>query len=142
MVVYRHFDTKADLYRSVVDQMCDRLDEQVPDPAAGLTDGVVDGLLTVAAYSSAGFRLLFQHVRREPEFGGRIERFTSDLADAVGRQVAPVVPDPDLARWAARTALAAVTEAVIAWLDAGQPDAEHAAIRIRRVADGVVEAAR
>jgi hypothetical protein len=32
-------------------------------------------------------------------------------------------------------------DAVIAWLDAGQPDPDQAAIRIRRVVDAVIEAA-
>jgi hypothetical protein len=33
------------------------------------------------------------------------------------------------------------TDAVIAWLDAGQPDPDQAAIRIRQIVDAVIQAA-
>ena len=141
VVLYRHFDAKADLYRELLDRICDQLEEHVPLPVADFGDDTVDGLLAAAAESSAGFRLLFQHAQREPEFNERIVAFRESLSEAAYREVADLAPEPALAGWAAQTATAAVVEAVIAWLDAGQPDPGHASARVRRVALGVLDAA-
>jgi AcrR family transcriptional regulator len=141
VVLYRHFDSKGDLYRAVLDRMCDQVEEHVPQPARTFTEDAVDGLLAAAAESSAGFRLLFRHAVREPGFNERIDRFRDGLTEAAYAEVADVVSDPVLAGWAARAAPAAAIEATIAWLDAGQPDPGHAADRVRRVALGVFEAA-
>jgi AcrR family transcriptional regulator len=141
VMLYRHFDSKSDLYQSVLDRMCGRLEAHIEEPVAGFTDDSIDGLLAVATESPAGFRLLFQHALREVEFKERIEKFRLDVAEAAYLQISPLVPDVALARWAAQAAPAAAIEATIAWLDTGQPDPTHAAARIRRVAIGVVEAA-
>lgn len=141
VVLYRHFDSKGDLYQAVLDRMCDQVEEHVPLPAGMFTEDAVDGLLAAAAESSAGFRLLFRHAAREPGFKERIDRFRHGLTEAAYAEVAEVVSDPGLADWAAQAAPAAAIEATIAWLDAGQPDPGHASDRVRRVALGVFEAA-
>lgn len=141
VVLYRHFDSKGDLYQEVLDRMCEQLEEHVPLPADRFSGEAVEGLLAAAAESSAGFRLLFRHAVREPDFNERIEQFRDGLTEAAYREVAELVADPALARWAALTAPAAAIEATIAWLDAGQPDPGHATDRVRQVALGVVDAA-
>jgi hypothetical protein len=50
-------------------------------------------------------------------------------------------PDVALARWAAQLAPVVAIEAVIAWLDAGQPEPAQAAARVRRAVMGVIGAA-
>jgi AcrR family transcriptional regulator len=140
-VLYRHFDSKSELYQSVLDQMCGRLDAHIDQPTEGFRDDSIDGLLAVAVESPAGFRLLFQHALREPEFKERIATFYTDVSEAAYLQIAQVVVDPALARWAATTAPVVAIDAVIAWLDAGQPDPDRIAARVRRLVIGVVEAA-
>ena len=141
VILYRHFDSKADLYQAVLDRMCARLEAHVDEPVGGFTDHSIDGLLAAASESPAGFRLLFQHALREADFKERIEKFRADIAEAAYLQIRQVVPDLRMARWAAQLAPAVAIEATIAWLDSQQPDPEHAAARIRRVVMGVVEAA-
>src|ERR1700759_3317785 len=67
VILYRHFDSKTELYQEVLHRSSPRLDAHVPPPAGGFADASIDGLLEAAAESPAGFRLLFQHARREPE---------------------------------------------------------------------------
>jgi len=141
VVLYRHFDSKNDLYQAVLDRMCARLDAHVEEPVGGFTDASVDGLLQAAAESPAGFRLLFQHALREPEFSERIEKFRADITAAAYLQISALVPDDGLARWAALLAPAVAIEAVIAWLEAGQPDPAQAAARVRQAVMGVISAA-
>jgi AcrR family transcriptional regulator len=141
VVLYRHFDSKTDLYQAVLDRMCARLDAHVAEPAGGFADASIDGLLEAAAESPAGFRLLFQHALREPEFSERIEKFRAGITAAAHLQIAALVPDAGLARWAALLAPAVAIEAVIAWLEAGQPDPAQAAARVRQAIMGVIGAA-
>jgi len=141
VLLYRHFDSKTDLYQAVLDRMCARLEAHVEEPVGGFTDNSIDGLLAAAVESPAGFRLLFQHALREPEFKERIEKFRTDITAAAYLQVSAMVPDQALARWAAQLAPVVAIEAVMAWLDAGQPDPARAAARIRQAVMGVIGAA-
>jgi AcrR family transcriptional regulator len=141
VILYRHFDSKADLYQAVLDRMCARLDANVAEPVGGFTDASIDGLLAAAVESPAGFRLLFQHALREPEFKERIEKFRADITAAASLQISAFVPDEALARWAAQLAPVVAIEAVIAWLEAGQPDPVRAATRVRHAVMGVITAA-
>jgi AcrR family transcriptional regulator len=141
VLLYRHFDSKTDLYQAVLDRMCARLDAHVEEPVGGFTDASIDGLLAAAVESPAGFRLLFQHALREVEFKERIEKFRADITAAAYLQIAAVVPDEALARWAAQLAPVVAIEAIIAWLDAGQPEPARAAGRVRQTVMGVLGAA-
>ena len=141
VILYRHFDSKTDLYQAVLDRMCTRLDAHVPPPEIGFTDASVDGLLDAAAESPAGFRLLFQHAQREPGFKDCIAKFRADTTAAAFQQISALVPDEGLARWAAQLAPTVAIESVIAWLDAGQPDPAQAAARVRHAVMGVIGAA-
>jgi AcrR family transcriptional regulator len=141
VLLYRHFDSKTDLYQAVLDRMCARLEAHVEEPVGGFTDASVDGLVCAAVESPAGFRLLFQHAMREPEFKERIERFRADISAAAYLQLSTLVPDKALARWAAQLAPAVAIEAIIAWLDAGQPDPGRTAGRVRQAVMGVIGAA-
>jgi AcrR family transcriptional regulator len=141
VILYRHFDSKTDLYQAVLDRFCAILSTHVAEPVGGFTDASIDGLLQAATAEPAGFRLLFQHAAREPEFKAVAEQFRREITDAAHTQISTVVPDPAWARWAAELAPSAAIEAIIAWLDAGQPDPEVAARRVRHVIAGVVTAA-
>jgi AcrR family transcriptional regulator len=141
VILYRHFDSKTDLYQAVLDRMCARLDAHVEEPVGGFTDASIDGLLQAAVESPAGFRLLFQHALREPEFKERIEKFRADITAAAYLQISAFVPDEALARWAAQLAPVVAIEAIIAWLDTGQPDPARAAARVRQAVMGVISAA-
>ncbi|MFE9202461.1 TetR/AcrR family transcriptional regulator [Micromonospora sp. NPDC007230] len=141
VILYRHFDSKTDLYQAVLDRMCARLDAHVEEPVGGFTDASTDGLLRAAVESPAGFRLLFQHALREPEFKERIEKFCAGITAAAYLQISAAVPDEALARWAAQLGPVVAIEAIIAWLDAGQPDPARAAARVRQAVTGVIGAA-
>jgi hypothetical protein len=58
------------------------------------------------------------------------------------RQVSDLIEDPVWAAWASHLAPTVAIDAVIAWLDAGQPDPDGTAARIRQVLAAVVDAAR
>jgi AcrR family transcriptional regulator len=139
-ILYRHFDSKTDLYRAVLDRACAQLASAVG--TSDFTADSVDALVGAAAQDPDGFRLLFRHAAREPEFRAEMDRFHDAMVTIARRQLAAVIPDSSWAAWAARLAPAVAVEAVMAWLDAGQPDREQAAARIGQAIDGIIHAAQ
>lgn len=53
----------------------------------GFTDASIDGLLKAAIAEPVGFRLLFVHASREPEFKARVDQVRHDIADAAYLQI-------------------------------------------------------
>ncbi|MGH3735473.1 MAG: TetR/AcrR family transcriptional regulator [Micromonosporaceae bacterium] len=140
VLLYRHFDSKTDLYQAALDRFCAVLGDHVAQPVGGFTDASIDGLLKAAIAEPDGFRLLFAHAAREPEFKAQAERFRSEITEIALLQVSAVIGDRQWARWAAQLAPSAAIEAILAWLDAGQPDPDLAAARVRQVIEGVITA--
>lgn len=139
VILYRHFASKGDLYRAVLDRACLRLADTVG--LENYDDGTVSELLRAAAADPDGFRLLFRHAVREPEFRDVIDAIRSISTEVAERHLADRIPDGPWRDWAARLVPAVTLEAVIAWLDIGQPDADLAADRISRAVDSVIAAA-
>ena len=139
-ILYRHFDSKTDLYQAVLDTACIRL-----SAATGreeFTDDSIDGLLRAAATDPAGFRLLFQPTAREPELQHVMQQFHTQMTTLAHRHLAAAIPDPAWATWAAQLVPTVAVTAVIAWLDAGQPDPDRAANRIRAAVNSIITAAQ
>jgi AcrR family transcriptional regulator len=140
VILYRHFDSKADMYRAVLDRACTRLAETVGTGDYG--DDAIPALVRAATADPDAFRLLFRHAAREPEFRDQADALTAASAEVARRDLAAQIPAGPWLDWAARLVPALAIEAVIAWLDAGQPDPGQAAGRIGQVIHGTVQAAQ
>ncbi|GAA0394374.1 hypothetical protein GCM10009530_52280 [Microbispora corallina] len=139
VILYRHFDSKADLYRAVLDRGFARLEESVG--AGGFGGETIPALVRAAAADPDAFRLLFRHAAGEPEFRGVIDALTEESREVSRSHLVSRIPDPAWLEWASRLLPVVTVEAVIAWLDAGSPDPETAAARIRQVVNHVIETA-
>lgn len=140
VILYRHFESKNDMYRAVLDRACARLEASVG--ADNFDDNSIPALIRAAAEDPDGFRLMFRHAVREPEFRDLTDAFTAASTDVAYRHLAEMIPDERWAKWAAQVIPTVTTEAVIAWLDAGQPDPGAAADRIGEAVHGVIQAAQ
>lgn len=140
VLLYRHFDSKADMYRAVLDRACRRLESTVGSD--DFDDRAIPALLHTAAADPDAFRLLFRHAAREPEFRHLIDGLTTTSVDVARRNLATRIPDGPWLEWASRLLPTLTIEAVIAWLDAGRPDPDSAPDRIRRAVRGVIHAAQ
>lgn len=140
VILYRHFDSKTDLYRAVLDHACRRLAAAVGED--DFTTASLDALLDAAAADPDGFRLLFHHAAREPEFRAEVDGLRAGSVEIAGRYFAEVIPDPAWAKWATLLAPTVAVDAVIAWLDAGLPDRDRAADRILQVLGAITDAAQ
>jgi AcrR family transcriptional regulator len=143
VIVYRHFASKTELYRAALERICDRLAAAViVNDAGDYTNDSIDALLAAAIDDPAGFRLLFQHAAREPDFRAEAEKFRASMRDTARRQLDQVIDRPGWADWASTLMPQVVIDGILAWLDAGQPDGRTVGRRIRAAAAGVLEAAR
>jgi AcrR family transcriptional regulator len=137
LVAYRHFDTKEGLYRAVLEQVFQRQVELfLANLARGLeAGGATRALLEVAREWPDGFRLLWRHAVREPQFADYARDLRNIAVTAAREVVAPVLA-PEYTEWAAQTLFDHVVDAVLNWLDHGDPvrddafvGAEAAALR-------------
>jgi AcrR family transcriptional regulator len=122
LIVYRHFETKEDLYRAVLQRVFDRLGEELESGiASGAQSLGARTLLTVAREDPAAFTLLWRHAAREPQFA----EYAHDLREISGnvvRQLATLdTGDELLDRWKGDTIFGWLVEAVLTWLDDGDP---------------------
>jgi AcrR family transcriptional regulator len=140
-MLYRHFESKADLYQAVLDRACQRLG-QATGESGDYDEHAIPALLGAAAADPDGFRLLFHHAAREPEFRDLIDSITAASAEIARRNLARRIPAGPWLDWASRLVPPLTIEAVIAWLDADQPDPGQAAARIGQVIGGVIAAAQ
>lgn len=140
VILYRHFESKSDLYRAVLDRACTSLADAVGTD--NFTEATIPALLRAASGDPDGFRLLFRYAAREPEFRDITDALTAAATDVAHRHLVEMIPDERWAAWAAQLAPAVATEAVIAWLDAGQPDPDQAADRVGQAIGGVIQAAQ
>jgi AcrR family transcriptional regulator len=139
-VLYRHFDSKSDLYLSVLDKITTRLADIVG--TRDYTVASIDALTRAAAEDPDGFKLLFRHAAREPEFRLETDRLRATSAAVAERELADAIPDPTWRAWAAQLAPVVAIEAVMAWLDAGRPDPDQITGRIHDAVHSVIEAAQ
>jgi AcrR family transcriptional regulator len=122
LIVYRHFDSKEALYRAVLEQVFKRQAELFVDNLTkGLqAAGATQALLAVGREWPDGFRLLWRHAVREPQFAD-YARDLRDIAVNAARGVVAAVIAAPVAEWAAQTLFDHVVDAVLNWLDYGDP---------------------
>lgn len=139
VVLYRHFDSKAELYRTILDQACSRLAERVGTD--DFEDDAIPALLGAAAEDPDAFRLLFRFATREREFQDLTDSLSATAVTVARANLAKQIPDGPWLDWASQLIPTLTTDAVIAWLDNGQPDPDTAAERIRAAIHGISQAA-
>jgi AcrR family transcriptional regulator len=121
LIVYRHFDSKEELYRAVLQRVFDRLAEEFVIGYAQGAGGVgARSLLTVAREDPDGFHLLWRHAAREPQFADYARELRERSVDASRALLAGQV-QPALYEWATHTLVDYLVEAVLNWLEFGEP---------------------
>ena len=131
LIVYRHFASKEDLYRAVLEQVSQR-QVQV------FLDNVLEGsqtlglrtFRTVAREHPDGFVLLWRHAYREPQFAAYAREFREKAVDVARTPVAGVAASrPALAEWAPHAVIDQMVSMVLVWLDHGDPAADEELLR-------------
>lgn len=151
LIVYRHFDSKEELYRAILQRVFDRQAEELlhglANPAPPGQEGLgARTLLTVAREDPAAFTLLWRHAPREPQFATYAEELRSMSVGAVRDLMQIASDDPAFDAWSAEVVIGWLVEAVLTWLEVGTEARDGEVVRwategLRRMRAGWVEAA-
>ena len=120
MIIYRHFDSKRDLYHAVLVDARERMVGYVGPPEEYGRD-TLRNLALAAGDNPDGFRLLYRHSAREPEFAAYVEEILTIARRNAEGWLQDSIPDPGLRAWTAMMLPTIAYDAVLAWLDAGRP---------------------
>lgn len=132
LMLYRHFNSKHELYEAVLDEVLSRLEAidhrprtlEGVGPEQAVRDATATLLATirVAREIPDAYRLLYLHATHEPEFAelaGRVRERGVAKAEVL---LTPMIADDSIRRWAARLIAGITDEAVLAWLEVGEPE--------------------
>ncbi|HLN07337.1 MAG TPA: TetR/AcrR family transcriptional regulator [Acidimicrobiales bacterium] len=121
LIVYRHFGSKEELYREILQQVFDHLGEELRSELAlpsrsGLGSRT---LLTVARDDPWAFTLLWRHAAHEPQFAAYAAELRS-VSVAVVRDLTSLdTGDELLDGWRAQVLFGWLVEATLTWLEQG-----------------------
>ena len=122
LIVYRHFDSKDALYAAVLQDVRDRLAEAGAAGAGRGESVAVRALLTVGREDAAGVNLLLRHAAREPQFASYADEFREQVITYADRLMRLArAPGRVRDRWAAETLVSFVFDALLHWLEDGDP---------------------
>jgi AcrR family transcriptional regulator len=121
LIVYRHFAGKEELYEAVLQRARATLAAELEvDGAFGRYGPTPGALLAAARADVAAFRVLWRHAAREPEFARLTDAARSTLLRSTSDALRTMV-GPDLLRWASRATVAFLVDAVLVWIEDGEP---------------------
>lgn len=122
LIVYRHFESKEELYRAILQRVFDRQAEELVRGLSGASAGLgMRTLLTVAREDPAAFVLLWRHAAREPQFADYAAEQRSMSVLAVRELMRLDSGDPVMDSWSAEVVIGWLVEAVLTWLEVGDP---------------------
>jgi AcrR family transcriptional regulator len=131
LIVYRHFDSKEDLYAALLQHVRERLAEELAHATGPRGEIVaVRALLAVARTDAAGLTLLLRHAPREAQFASYAREFREQMiAHSELLMARAHAPTRVRTRWAAETLVSFVLDALLHWVEDGDPerDAEFVA---------------
>ena len=121
LIVYRHFASKEALHGAVLQGAFDRLAARLPSGSEAGGYGIgARALLALAREDEAGFRLLWRHASREPRFARYADELRRRAVAIVHAALGDRVP-PEHAVWAAHAVVGYLVEAVLNWIEFGDP---------------------
>jgi AcrR family transcriptional regulator len=119
-IVYRHFASKQELYRAVLDGTVQSLQAEFARASQEYQSGAgIRALLAVGRAQPDALRLLLRHAAREPEFADYAHDVRSRVISWVLQRRGHA--DPLFRRWAVEVAVSHTWNAVLTWLDLGDP---------------------
>jgi AcrR family transcriptional regulator len=124
LIVYRHFESKDELYRAVLTQVAARLRQEfergLVEAQGQYRPGIATrGMLTVARENPDGFRLLTRHAMREPQFAAIARHFLAGASAISAAVIGDMIPDPVVKAWSGEVMVDYLVQGVLSWLDVG-----------------------
>lgn len=119
LIVYRHFESKHALYDAVLERARSVLDAALADrDAAGRYGPAPSAMLTAARADPHGFRVMWRHAVREPDFVHHPDGAREFMHARSAEAQAPIV-SAEHRQWAARATVSFLVDSVLAWIEDG-----------------------
>jgi len=127
LIVYRHFESKEELYREILQQVFEQLGEELHVELAqpSRTGLGPRTLLTVARQDPDGFTLLWRHAAREPQFAAYAAELRSISVNVVRELTALQAASDQLGAWRSAALFGWLVESTLTWLEEGDPDRDE-----------------
>jgi AcrR family transcriptional regulator len=126
LIVYRHFDSKEELYDEVVAETAELLKKAFRNSTREHEGQVAVGaLLEVARADPNGFKVLWQHAAREPQFAAHADGFRGPTVDFVRALLQRAGLKGVRIQWAAETLLSLAIDAVTHWVELEPPERDE-----------------
>lgn len=127
LILYRNFDSKEDLYRTILERVFHRMGEELE---AGLHQRDLRGvgartILKVAREDPDGFVLLWRHAAREPQFAEYAHDQREVAVTAVRELMSLDSGDETIDHWCAEAAFGWLIESALTWLEYGEPSRDE-----------------
>jgi AcrR family transcriptional regulator len=121
LIVYRHFASKEDLYRAILQHVFEHLGRELRSELAEPSHSGLGPrtLLTVAREDTAAFTLLWRHAAREPQFAAYASELRATSVDVVRRLTGLDSGDALFDAWRAEALFGWLVEATLTWLERG-----------------------
>jgi AcrR family transcriptional regulator len=131
LIVYRHFESKEELYREILQQVFDHLGEELrAELALSSHSGLGPRtLLTVAREDPAAFTLLWRQAAREPQFAAYAAGLRAVSVTVVRQLTALDTGDELLDAWRADVLFSWLVEATLSWLERGDDARDEEFVR-------------
>ncbi len=136
VLIYRHFSTKREIYLAVLGRAWHRL---AASTGGGPDTDRLDRLVRAAEQDPDGFRILFRHVHREPEFADYVRDLDEPQRATSNELLAVRVRDRRRRAWLAAVVPELAIQSILAWLDTDRPiDAAELITAIRDMAAAAI----
>lgn len=122
LILYRHFESKEELYDVVVAETAATLVAALKEAEATPGYAAIKALLTVARADRHGFAVLWEHAAREPQFAAHADGFRQPAVLFVRTLLTHAGLKGTRLTWAAETALSFAIEAVTHWVELEPPE--------------------
>lgn len=120
VVIYRHFESKRDLYLAVLLESRSRIRTRLAEAGENAA-AAARQLATAASEDPDGFRLLYRHARHEPEFADVVAEIDISTTEATEARLTKKIRDRGRRAWISALLPTVLVESVLTWLDANQP---------------------
>jgi AcrR family transcriptional regulator len=137
-LLYRHFTSKKELYIAILESFRNRLLVISPDAEPQRT-GRIDELIAVAQADPDGFRLVFRHAAREPEFRSYSEDLHTRRVQYINKNLQPRIADAKQRRFVAALLQDVVIGTLLTWVDSGMPNPQQIPGMLQGIIAAVVQ---
>lgn len=138
LIVYRHFESKEELYGAVLDSVSARMEREwrASVTTVPLAQGAsVRAFLNVAREDPHGYRLLVFHAPREARFEKQAFGYWEMAVAGTDALLGEHVVHPELREWVVHSVMGYLLHSVLIWLQTGDP--AHDEVFVEQAAAGL-----